>query len=79
MSWSIKNKKLFKEFEFTNFNEALTFVNQVAKLAEKVNHHPDILIYSYKKVRIMIYTHDKNEITAKDYALAEKIDALNED
>mgnify|MGYP006300613137 CR=1 FL=1 len=77
MTWKIENEKLVKKFELADFTEAMTFVNQVAELAEEANHHPDILIHSYNQIKIMIYTHDKNEITAKDYDLAEKIDGLN--
>jgi 4a-hydroxytetrahydrobiopterin dehydratase len=77
MNWKVKNGKLVKEFEFADFDKALAFVNQVAELAEEASHHPDILIYSYNKVKIMIYTHDKNEITDKDHALAKKINSLN--
>lgn len=54
-----------------------TYINQVAELAETANHHPDILIYSYNQVKIMIYSHDKDEITDKDYDFAEKIDNLD--
>lgn len=79
MKWNTEDGKLVKDFDFLDFNKALAFVNQVAELAEKINHHPDILMHSYKKVKIKIYTHDKNEITEKDHALAEKIDDLNED
>jgi len=76
MNWKIKGKMLVKEFEFTNFSEAVTFVNKILPLAEKANHHPDLLIHSYKKVKIMIYTHTENKITDKDYSLAKKIDGL---
>lgn len=79
MKWKIENKKLVKDFEFTDFQEALAFVNQIAKIAEELNHHPDILIHSYNKIRIMIYTHDEDQVTDKDYDLAEKITALNND
>lgn len=54
-----------------------TYINQVAELAETANHHLDILIYSYNQVKIMIYSHDKDEITDKDYDFAEKIDNLD--
>ncbi len=76
MNWEIKNNSLTKEFEFTNFKSAILFVNKVLPLAEEQNHHPDILIHSYKKVKIMIYTHSENKITKKDYSLAEKIDKI---
>jgi 4a-hydroxytetrahydrobiopterin dehydratase len=49
-----RGKFLAKEFEFANFSEAIGFVNKILPLAEIVNHHPDILIHSYKKVKIMM-------------------------
>lgn len=71
----IKNKdQLTKEFIFKNFKEAIKFVNSVAQLAEDHNHHPDILIYGYKNVRLTLSTHNEGKITEKDYKLAEDID-----
>ena len=68
-----KNNKLLQKFEFNNFIEAIDFVNKVADISEKINHHPDIKIYSYKNVAIEIYTHSENAITQQDYKLAELI------
>lgn len=74
--WKEKNKKLTKNFEFKNFTKALSFVNKVGELAEKQNHHPDILIHDYKFVQITLFTHSENKITQKDRTLAKKIDLL---
>ena len=76
MDWEIKGKSLVKEFEFANFSEAVKFVNKILPLAEEANHHPDLLIHSYKKVKIILYTHDEDKVTDKDYLLAKKIDAI---
>lgn len=76
MDWKIEGKALVKEFEFANFSEAINFINKILPLAEKANHHPDILVHSYKKVKIMMYTHTADKITEKDYSLAQKIDAI---
>lgn len=76
MNWKIIDKSLVKEFEFTNYLEAIAFVNKILPLAEEANHHPDILIHSYNKVKIMMFTHTENKITEKDYSLAKKIDAI---
>lgn len=74
MDWKTEDKKLVKEFELKNFEDAVSFVNQIMPLAEASDHHPDILIHSYKKVKVMLFTHSENKITDKDYALAEQID-----
>lgn len=74
--WKIENNKLIKEFNFGNFMQAMTFVNQVADLAEQESHHPGIII-SYSQVIVSLSTHDANDITEKDYSLAKKIDAIS--
>ncbi len=76
MEWTIENEILIKEFVFANFSEAIEFVNKILPLAEKENHHPDILIHAYKKVKIMLFTHDQGKITEYDYALAKLIDGI---
>ncbi|MBN1985609.1 MAG: 4a-hydroxytetrahydrobiopterin dehydratase [Prolixibacteraceae bacterium] len=74
MSWKTEEKYLEKEFAFSNFVEAVKFVDTIVPLAEEMDHHPDILIHSYKKVKVMLFTHSENKITDKDYTLAKKID-----
>ena len=76
MDWEIKNNFLTKEFEFENFLKAVEFINKIAKIAEKENHHPDLKLHSYKKLKVMLFTHSENKITDKDYLLAKKIDKL---
>ena len=76
MDWKIENRLLTKEFEFNNFIEAIQFVNNILPLAEEMNHHPDILIHSYKKVKVMLFTHSEKKITEKDHSLAKKIDNI---
>lgn len=74
--WTAINNTLVKEFEFADFKSAVDFINRVAVVAEKQNHHPDILLHSYKHVRITLSTHSENKVTEKDYKLAELIDKL---
>jgi len=78
MEWN-KDKKLEKEFTFSNFVESVDFVDKIVPLAQAADHHPDILIHSYKKVKVMLFTHSENKITEKDYDLAKKIDGLVND
>lgn len=75
-NWEETKNGLVKDFTFRNFLKAVDFVNDVAKIAEAANHHPDILIYSYKQVKITLFTHDENAITTKDYELAKQIDEI---
>ncbi|MFN4233166.1 MAG: 4a-hydroxytetrahydrobiopterin dehydratase [Bacteroidia bacterium] len=76
MSWIIQDNKLVKEFRFKNFEEAFAFMQKVAIVAEKLNHHPN-WYNSYNYLRIELSTHDKgNIITEKDYQLAKEIDNI---
>ena len=76
MNWKIEDKSLVKEFELANFSKAINFVNKIHPIAEELGHHPNLLIHSYNKVKVMLYTHSEDKITEKDYLLAEKIDAI---
>ncbi|MDD5749731.1 MAG: 4a-hydroxytetrahydrobiopterin dehydratase [Patescibacteria group bacterium] len=76
MNWKILENKLSKEFILTDFKQAVNFVNKILPLAEEADHHPDILIHSYKKVKIILFSHSENKITEKDYQLAKNIDQL---
>jgi 4a-hydroxytetrahydrobiopterin dehydratase len=77
MDWKTENNKWVKEFVFADFVQAVDFVNKIVPLAEKADHHPDILIHSYKKVRIELFTHSKAKITKKDLNLGEEIDRIS--
>ena len=76
-SWENKNDTLTKDFQFKGFNEAVKFVNNIAKEANKLDHHPDILIHDYKHVKITLTTHcEGSKVTDKDHVLAKIIDGL---
>lgn len=68
--WSFLDNHITKEFHLDNFMDALDFVNRAGKKAEEMNHHPDILIHSYRTVKFMITTHDAGGVTEKDFELA---------
>ena len=71
--WSREGDTLVKTYSFPAFRDSIVFVNRIATLADGADHHPDIDI-RYDRVRIGLSTHDAGGITAKDTALAEKID-----
>ena len=66
---------LKKEFKFKTFTQAWGFMNQVALIAEKIDHHPD-WSNSYNRVTISLTTHDAGGLSALDIKLAKSIDAL---
>jgi 4a-hydroxytetrahydrobiopterin dehydratase len=67
--------RMTKTFLFKNYRQSFAFVSQVAMLAERKNHHPEIL-FGYNQVTIFIISHDLKKITDRDIDLAEKIDTL---
>ena len=67
---------LVMECEFKNFVKAMEFINRVAKIAESLDHHPDITVYGWNKVRIATMSHDLNTITERDIALVDEIQRL---
>lgn len=76
MDWRHADDALERDFEFTDFAAALWFVNRVAELAEERNHHPDILIHGWNRVRLTLSTHSAGGVTEADHALAAAIDEL---
>ena len=75
-NWKEENNCLSRTFKFKNFIEAWGFMNKVALIAEKMNHHPE-WSNVYSKVDITLTTHDKgNTVTEKDRELASKISAF---
>ena len=74
--WREEGPALVRDFEFSNFGAAMAFVNRVADAAEEANHHPDILVHGWNKVRLTLSTHSEGRLTDADHALAQKIDAL---
>jgi 4a-hydroxytetrahydrobiopterin dehydratase len=73
--WEKKGNEIVKVYKNKNFVESIGFVNKVAILAEKADHHPDILI-QYKNVTLTLSTHSQGGLTGKDFKLAGEIDAL---
>ncbi len=75
--WTIEDdKRIEKVLIFKNFREALQFVNKVGEIAEAEDHHPNISIFDYKKVRIELTTHAIGGLSENDFILAAKIDEL---
>lgn len=74
--WTEQNNKLYRSFEFKNFEEAFAFMTKVAALAEQMNHHPT-WTNTYNKVEIWLCTHDAGDaITQLDEDMADAIDKL---
>ena len=65
-----------KNFERKNFLDSVTFIQQIAEIAEQQDHHPDLLLFDYKNVRAMLSTHSANGLTQNDFDLARSIEEL---
>ena len=77
--WNYKDKHIEKLFELNNFREALDVVCKIGEAAENMNHHPDIFIHSWNKVKITISTHSEGGVTEKDFILAKQIERVNDE
>jgi 4a-hydroxytetrahydrobiopterin dehydratase len=72
--WKLESGKLVREWTFSDFVEAMAFVNRVAALAENAGHHPDIDI-RYNRVLLGLISHDAGGITRRDVTMAMRIDS----
>lgn len=73
--WERVEDRITKEYKLKNYIESVGFVTKVALLAERADHHPDIVL-QYNKVTIMLTTHSEDGITEKDFALAREIEGV---
>ncbi len=73
--WEAEGKAITRSIEFEDFNEAIDFVNDLAEIADKAQHHPDILI-CYNKVTLTLTTHDAGGVTELDIEMAQRVDNL---
>ena len=73
--WDEHEGELVKTVRKADFAEALAYVNEVGRLADEVDHHPDIEI-SWNRVTLRLSTHSERRITDKDHDLAARIDLL---
>ncbi len=75
--WTLgEDGQLHATFIFKNFAQTLLFVNAVGHLAEAADHHPDLLIYGYKNLKISLLSHDVKGVTDRDFRLIAQIGAL---
>jgi len=59
-----------------DFMAAVALINRIAKIAQKADHHPDLQLKSYRKLKIEFSTHSAGGLTAKDFKLASAVEAL---
>ncbi|MEA2301687.1 MAG: 4a-hydroxytetrahydrobiopterin dehydratase [Solirubrobacteraceae bacterium] len=75
-AWSHAGPTLVRDHQVGDFPAAIALVNAVAAAAEELDHHPDILVHGWNKVRLTLSTHSVGGLTEADFALAGRIEAL---
>jgi 4a-hydroxytetrahydrobiopterin dehydratase len=78
-AWRRAGDEIVRDFKLADFAAAMAFVNRVADAAEEANHHPDILVHGWNRVRLSVTNHAAGGLTEADFALAATIDRLAED
>jgi 4a-hydroxytetrahydrobiopterin dehydratase len=76
LAWEQEGDEIVREWRFDDFGEAIAFVNRVAEVAEEANHHPDILLHGWNKVKLSLTNHSAGGLTEVDFAMAGRFDAL---
>lgn len=74
--WRRDGQMIVRELTFEDFGQAIAFVNRIAVAAETANHHPDIHLYGWNKVRLELSTHSEAGLTQADFDMAGRIDDL---
>ena len=75
--WRHEGATIVREVAASDFAAAIGLVNAIAILAEKADHHPDLFVFGWNKLRITLSTHDQGGLTINDIKLAKAIDALS--
>jgi 4a-hydroxytetrahydrobiopterin dehydratase len=76
LGWKLIDGALEKNFRFANFHETMAFVNALAWIAHRADHHPDLAV-GYGQCTVRFNTHDVNGISVSDFDCAAQVDALN--
>ncbi|MGH2878259.1 MAG: 4a-hydroxytetrahydrobiopterin dehydratase [Solirubrobacteraceae bacterium] len=74
-AWQRAGDAIEREYKLADFAAAIAFVNRVAECAEQANHHPDIKLHGWNKVRLRLSTHSEGGVTQADLDMAARIDA----
>lgn len=74
--WTSDGTRIERTYTLGGFTAAIAFVNRIADAANAADHHPDIHLEGYKKVRIVLTTHAVNGLSRSDIDLAKAIDRI---
>jgi 4a-hydroxytetrahydrobiopterin dehydratase len=76
LAWEREGDEIVREWRFDDFGEAIAFVNRVAEAAEEANHHPDIFVHGWNKVKLSLTNHSAGGLTEMDFEMAARFDGL---
>ncbi|HPD33174.1 MAG TPA: 4a-hydroxytetrahydrobiopterin dehydratase [Candidatus Kapabacteria bacterium] len=74
--WFRENNVIIRNYVAQSFVDAVGLINAIAIYAEAMDHHPDIYLYGWNKLKITLTTHNKDGLTELDFELARKIENL---
>jgi len=74
--WRREGQAIVRDVKLADFATTIELVNRVAAAAEAANHHPDILVHGWNKLRLTLSTHSEGGLTEADFALAGRLDTL---
>ncbi len=74
--WFYLNNSIEKEYTLKTFADAVALIVKIGIEAEKMDHHPDLLLHSWNKVKVILSTHSEGSVTANDFKLAQTIDEI---
>ncbi len=74
--WLRDGDAIVRDLEFDDFKAAMAHVEKVAEAAEEANHHPDILVHGWNKVRLTLSTHSAGGVTQADLDMSQTLEAL---
>ncbi len=77
LPWEREGDEIVRERRFEDFSEAIAFVNRVADVAEEANHHPDIFVHGWNKVKLSLCNHSAGGLTEMDFAMAGRLEELS--
>ena len=77
LPWEREGDAIVREWRFEDFAEAIAFVNRVAEAAEEANHHPDIFVHGWNKVKLSMTNHSAGGLTETDFSMASRFDGLD--
>lgn len=72
--WKMLGRELTKAFHLRDFSDAVSFINDVADIANSMDHHPDVLLSEFRNVRLFIKTNELAKVTMLDVDFAKRVD-----